>query len=57
MKTLAEFAPPRSLHLLDAGEVSPAPVCVLLVLPANCNQLLGLGLTKMSPQKVLKMWR
>lgn len=56
VKTLAEFATSEVFASLGcSGSFSCSPVWVPLILLANCKQLLGTGLTEMSPQKALKM--
>lgn len=58
VKTLAEFATSEVFASLECSRsFSCSPVWVPLVLPANCKHLLSTGLTRMSPQKVLKIRR
>lgn len=58
VKTLAEFATSEVFASLWGSRIfSCSPVWVPLVPPANCKHLLSTGLTKMSPQKVLKIKR
>lgn len=58
VKTLAEFATSEVFASLGCTEsFSCSLVWMPLALPANCKHLLSTGLTKMSPQKVLKIRR